>query len=165
MKTKLIIGIVLAVIGLVAIQYFFLTAWYRELEIRTSGWLMMLSVAMGIALSVWLLDYVIQNLLDGKPFNLLGLSTTARTGSKVGAYLTSVVSYPFALFLGFIVGGSLGGSVGEMITHPLGLGSSGVVVGISLGVFVVTTLTGAVAVLVGFVLGGFTEKIVKELRT
>lgn len=53
--------------------------------------------------SVWLLNYVI-NLLDGKPFNLFGLGTTARNGSKVGAYLAGIVSYPFALFVGFVVG-------------------------------------------------------------
>lgn len=165
MKRNLSIGIALLVFAaaLVIGQYYFLPESFREPGVKAFGWLIMLLVGLGIVLSVMALNYMINKLLSGKP-NLFRLSSEAPTGSKIGSYAGGLISYPFALFLGFIVGGSLGGGVGEMITHPLGLGSSGVVVGIGLGVFVVTTLVSAMAVLAGFVLGGFAEKIVKELR-
>lgn len=166
MKRNLALGIVVLVFAVVLAigQYYFMPQSFRESGVKAFGWLIMLLVGLGIVLSVMALNYVINKLLSGKP-NLFGLSSIAPTGSKIGSYAAGLLSYPFALFLGFIVGGSLGGGVGEMITHPLGLGDSGVVVGIGLGVFVVTTLISVVAVLVGFVLGGLTEKVVKELRT
>ena len=160
MKTKLAIGIGLAVLLLVAGQYFLLPGWYREQPgVQTFGWLSMLSIAMGIALSVWLLNYVIQKLLDGKPFDLFGLSATARNGSKIGSYLAGIASYPFALFVGFVMGGSLGGGWGEVL-----LGKAGVTIGIGMGVFIATTVIAMIAVLVGFVLGGVTEKLTKRLH-
>lgn len=160
MKTKLVIGIVLAAVLLLVIgQYFFLPVWYREAGIRASGWLIMLSVAVGIALSLWLLDATIKKLLAGKLVDLFGLSTAARTGSKIGAYVGGLGSYPFALFLGFVVGGSLGGGWGEVL-----LGTPGIVMGIGLGLFAVATLVSVVAALIGFVLGGFTEKLVRTLH-
>lgn len=158
MKTKLVIGIVLAVTALVIGQYFFLPGWYRELGVKPSGWLMMLSVALGIALSVWLISYIAQKLLEGKPFDLFGLSTTARKGSKVGSYVVGVLSYPFALFLGFVVGGNLGGGFGGYA------GDVGVIIGLGLGVFVITALVATIAVIVGFVLGGLTEKLKNRLH-
>ena len=160
MKTKLAIGIALAVFLLVIGQYFFLPGWYHEAGIRVSGWLIMLSVAVGIALSLWLLDSTITKLLTGKPVDLFGLSAVARTGSKIGAYLGGLGSYPFALFLGFVAGGNFGGGLGEW----LGLGDAGIVIGIGLGVFVVTVLVSVVAALAGFVLGGFTEKLARTLH-
>ncbi len=73
MKTKLAIGIALAVLLLVIGQYFFLPARYRELVgVDVFGWLVMLSVGIGLALSIWLLNYVVQKLIDGKPFDLFG---------------------------------------------------------------------------------------------
>lgn len=86
MKTKLIVGSVLAVFLLVIGQYFFLPSWYRELGVKTSGWLIMLSVAAGIALRVLLMVYVINKLLSGQPINLFGLGAKAPTGSKIGSY-------------------------------------------------------------------------------
>jgi len=160
MKTKLAIGIALAVLLLVIGQYFFLPARYRELVgVDVFGWLVMLSVGIGIALSVWLLNYVVQKLLDGKSINLFGLSSSAPTGSKIGSYLAAIVSLPFAFFLGFTAGGIMGGGAGEMIA-----GDGGVAIGIGLGVFVIMTIVSVVAALVGLILGGFTEKLVKKLH-
>lgn len=153
MKTKFIVGIALAVLLLVIGEYFFLPSWYRELAIKVSGWLIMLSVAAGVALSVLVIVYVINKLLSGQPINLFEFSSRAPTGSKIGSYIAAIVVYPFALFIGFVVGGSFGGGLGGYA------GDVGVVLGIGLGVFIVTALIGVIAALIGFVLGGFVQKL------
>lgn len=158
---KFAIWVILAAVLLLVIgQYFFLPGWYREVGTNASGWLIMLSVAVGLSLSIWLLDFIIKKLLSGKPVDLFGLSTTARTGSKIGAYLGGLSSFPFALFLGFVVGGNVGGGSGEW----LDLGDAGIIVGIGSGVFVVTVLVCLIAIFVGFVLGGLSEKLVRMLQ-
>lgn len=155
-------AILLVVAGLILVlkQYYTKAgkpiSWMAEADLI--GWSLMFSIAVGIVLSVWLIGLVIRKLLAGKP-DLLGLSTAAHTGSKIGAYLGWLASYPFALFLGFVVGGSLGGGWGEVL-----LGKAGIVLGIGLGLFVVVTLISVIATLVGFVLGGFAEKLVKAAR-
>ncbi len=161
MKTKLVVGITLAVLLLVIGQYFLLPARYRELVgVDVFGWLVMLSVGIGLALSIWLLNYVVQKLIDGKPFDLFGLSSAAPTGSKIGSYLAAIVSLPFAFFAGFTAGGIMGGGTGEMIA-----GDWGVPIGIGLGVFIIMTIVSVAAALIGFILGGFTEKLVRTVRT
>jgi hypothetical protein len=158
MKRKFIIGVTLAVLLLVVGQYFLLPTRYRELVgVNAFGWLIMLSVGVGVASSVWLLNYVILKLLDSKP-SLFGLNSSAPTGSRNGAWLVGVVSLPLGFFLGFTAGGILGGGTGEVIA-----GNAGIIIGIGLGVFAVMTIVTSAAALVGFVLGGFTEKLAKRL--
>jgi hypothetical protein len=147
-----------AVLVLVTGQYFFLPAWYRDADIRTSGWFTMLAVAAGITLSAWLLDIIIKKFLAGQPVDIFGLATTARTGSKIGAYLVTIVSYPFALFLGIVVGGNVGGGFGG------NAGNAGIIVGIGLGMFIIATLVGVVAASAGFVLGRLMEKLTWSTR-
>lgn len=127
------------------------------------GWLIMFSVGIGIALSIWLLNRLIQKLIDGKPVNLFGLSSSAPTGSKIGSYFIAILSIPFAFFFGFSAGGILGGGTGEALTHSIGLGDLGVAIGIGLGVFIVMTIIMAFAAVVGFILGGVIERLVKKL--
>lgn len=53
----------------------------------------MLSIAIGIVLSVWLLDITTRKLLAGRPVDFFGFAATAHTGSKIGANLAGFVSY------------------------------------------------------------------------
>lgn len=142
MKLLLIVSVVvLAIIG----QYFFLPESYRGAGIKLSGWLIMLSVAMAVAISIWLIDLLVKK-----------LSATAPRNSRIGSYIGAYGIYPFALFLGFIVGGNFGGAIGENV-----LGSAGTIVGIGIGVFIVTIIASSVFAVFGFLLGGLTQKFVK----
>jgi hypothetical protein len=152
----LIIFTLLLIIG----QYFFLPEWYRESEINISGWMIMVSVAVGVLGSILMLNWLIKKFLSGKPFDIFGLSASANFGSKAGAYLCVIVSYPFALFIGFVAGGSLGGGIGE---HT-GLDSAGIILGIGVGVFIITSVISIVALIIGIIIGGVTEKLVKSLH-
>jgi hypothetical protein len=145
MKIKLIVIFLTAVLLLVITQYLILPGWYRESGIKISGWLMMLSVAAAIALSLLLIRWVIQK-----------LSSVASRGSRIGSYLGGYGAYPFALFLGFIVGGNFGGAVGED-----SLGDAGTVLGIGVGVFFVTIIASSAGALLGFLLGGLAQRLIK----
>lgn len=161
MNKKITIWIIIvATLLLVLGQNFFLTLGYSEKLNNGFGWLIMLAVAIGISICIWLFDFLINKLIDGKPVDLFGLSTTARTGSKVGAYIGGYGSYPFALFLGFVGGGSVGGGLGEW----LGLGNIGIILGVGFGVFLVTSFVCLFAIVAGFILGGFTEKLARTLH-
>ncbi|MGH8654358.1 MAG: hypothetical protein ACREYE_20305 [Gammaproteobacteria bacterium] len=140
-KIKWLVILLAAVLLLGIGQYFFLPGWYRESAIKVSGWLIMLSVAAAIALSVWLMRK---------------LSSAASRGSRIGSYLGGYGIYPFALFLGFVVGGNFGGAIGDNA-----LGDAGTVVGIGVGVFVVTIVACSIGALLGFLLGGLTQRLVK----
>lgn len=105
----------------------------------------MLSVALAIVLSIWLIDLLIKK-----------LNATAPRNSRIGSYVGAYSIYPFALFLGFIVGGNFGGAIGENI-----LGDAGTIVGIGIGVFIATIIASSVFAVFGFLLGGLTQKFVK----
>lgn len=160
LKTTWSIALLLIITLLVIVQYFLLPDWYRQSEVEASGWLMMLSVAAAITFSIFIIYSVIKMLIAGKfdPFNL---STTAHKGSTIGSYLGGLGLYPFALFLGFVGGGAIGGGLGEKIFDPLGLRTTGVIIGIGLGVFLVTVVLCCVGAFVGFLLGGLAQKLVK----
>ena len=130
MNTKVLLGFVAAVVFLAIAQYVLLLDSYGDPHFDASGWLMLHAVAVGIALSVVLIAYAIRKLLSG---GLIDLGSSARRGSKIGSYLGGFGAYPFALFLGVVIGGTLGGGADE-----IGLGLPGVVVGIGFGIFVVT---------------------------
>lgn len=136
----------MTMIVLVAVtQYLFLPGWYRDSGIEVSGWMIMLSVATAIALSIRLIHWVIQK-----------LSSTAPRGGRIGSYLGGYGVYPFALFLGFVIGGNLGGGIGYNV-----LGNAGTVVGIGVGVFIVIIIACSIGALLGYLLGGFIQKLVK----
>jgi hypothetical protein len=156
MNTKISLGFVAAVVLLAIAQYVLLPDWYRDARVNLSGWLIMFSVAVGIALSLLLIGYAIRKLLSG---SLIDLGSSARRGSKIGSYLGGFGAYPFALFLGFVVGGNIGGSVGGIASDAIGAGRGGIVVGIGLGIFVVTALVCSVTAFVGFLIGGLAEKL------
>lgn len=145
MKFKRLVILLVAILLLAIAQYFFLPGWYRESGIKASGWLIMLSVAAAIALSVWLIRRVIQK-----------LTITASRGSRIGSYLGGYGVYPFALFLGFVVGGNFGGGIGDNA-----FGDAGTVVGIGVGVFIVTIFACSVGALLGYLLGGLTQRLVR----
>ncbi len=155
LKTKWFIALLLIIALLVIAQYFLLPDWYRPLKVEASGWLIMLSVAAAIAFSILIIYSVIKMLIAGKldPFNL---SVTAHKGTKVGSYIGGVGLYPFALFLGFVGGGTIGGGLGDW----LGLGNVGITIGIGLGVFLVTVALCCVGAFVGFLVGALTQKLI-----
>ena len=160
LKTTWSIALLLIITLLVIVQYFLLPDWYRHLEVEASGWLIMLSVAVAIAFSIFIIYSVIKMLIAGKldPFNL---SVTAHKGSKIGSYLGGLGLYPFAVFLGFVGGGTIGGGLGETIFHWLGLENVGIIIGIGLGLFLVTVVLCCVGAFVGFLIGGLTQKLAK----
>lgn len=143
MKTKLLAAVALAVLLVLVGQYVLLPDWYRGSGIRPSGWLMMLSIALAAVLSIVVINWEIKK-----------LNPTMQRAKQVGSYLGGYVLYPFALFVGFVVGGNFGGAIGSNA-----LGEIGTVVGIGLGVFIVTMLICSVGVLLGFALGGLAEKL------
>src|SRR5882762_4305160 len=156
MNAKILLGFVAAVVFLAIAQYVLLLDSYRDAHVDSSGWLILHSVAVGIALSVLLIGYAIRKLLSG---GLIDLGSSARRGSKIGSYLGGFGAYPFALFLGVVIGGTLGGGAGEIVSEAIGLGTAGLVVGIGLGVFVVTEVVCIGSAFLGFLVGGLTEKL------
>lgn len=145
MKFKWLIILLVAIILLAVAQYYFLPGWYRESGIKVSGWMIMLSVAAAMALSIWLIHWVIQK-----------LSSTASHGNRIGSYLGGYGVYPFALFLGFVVGGNFGGAIGDNA-----LGDAGTIAGIGVGVFIATIITCSMGALFGYLLGGLTQRLVR----
>jgi len=156
MNAKVLLGFVAAVAFLAIAQYVFLLDLYGNAPLDASGWLILHAVAVGIPLSVLLTGYAIRKLLSGEVFDL-GSST--RRGSKMGSYLGGFGAYPFALFLGLVIGVTLGGGAGEIVSEAIGLGTAGVVVGIGLGIFVVTEVVCIGTAFLGFLVGGLTEKL------
>jgi len=154
MNAKVLLGFVAAVVLLAIAQYVFLLDSYGDA--RVAGWLILHAVAVGIPLSVLLTGYAIRKLLSGE---LIDLGSSTYRGSRMGSYLGGFGAYPFALFLGFVIGGTLGGGAGEVVSEAIGLGTAGLVVGIGLGVFVVTEVVCIGSAFLGFLVGGLTEKL------
>jgi len=154
MNTKVLLGFIAAVVFLAIAQYVFLLDSYRDA--RVDDWLILHAVAVGVALSILLIGYAIRKLLSGE---LIDLGSSTRRGSRMGSYLGGFGAYPFALFLGFVIGGTLGGGAGEVVSEAIGLGTAGLVVGIGLGVFVVTEVVCIGSAFLGFLVGGLTEKL------
>lgn len=165
MKTKWTIGIIAAVVALVLIQFYLLPGSYRATKFQIGGSLVMLSVAIGIVLSVTVTRYIVAKLIEGKPIDPFGLTSAAPRGTKIGSYVVAVASSPIALFFGFVVGGTLGGGIAEYLLHWIDhSGSVSYTIGIGLGIFVVGSLILLIAALAGFILGGLTEKLVRKLH-
>src|SRR2546426_717990 len=156
MNAKVLLGFVAAVAFLAIAQYVFLLDLYGNAPLDASGWVILHAVAVGIALSVLLTGYSIRKLLSGE---LIDLGSSTRRGSKMGSYLGGFGAYPFALFLGLVIGVTLGGGAGEIVSEAIGLGTAGVVVGIGLGIFVVTEVVCIGTAFLGFLVGGLTEKL------
>ncbi len=156
MNAKVLLGFVAAVAFLAIAQYVFLLDLYGNAPLDASGWLILHAVAVGIPLSVLLTGYAIRKLLSGE---LIDLGSSTRRGSKMGSYLGGFGAYPFALFLGLVIGVTLGGGAGEIVSEAIGLGTAGVVVGIGLGIFVVTEVVCIGTAFLGFLVGGLTEKL------
>jgi len=133
-----------AILLLLAAQYLLLPTWYAERGMKLSGWLMMLSVAIGIVLSIWFVSAAIGR-----------LTREASRGGRIGAYLGGYGIYPFALFLGFLAGGQIGGGFGDQI-----FGEGGSIVGVGVGTFVVTVLTSFSGMLLGYLVGRIIHHLV-----
>ena len=145
MKLKWLIILLVAIILLAVAQYYFLPGWYRESGVKVYGWMIMLSVAAAMGLSIWLIHWVIQK-----------LSSTASHSSRIGSYLGGYGVYPFALFLGFVVGDNFGGAIGDNA-----LGDAGTVAGIGVGIFIVTIIACSMGALLGYLLGGLTQRLIR----
>ena len=128
--------------------YVFLRSWTARAEIgpprmEAASWLILCSAAVAIVGSFWLTRHIIRWLAASSPAGARG-SVTA----LVSAYIFGGVSFPFALFLGVTIGASVGGGWGDQL-----IGSSGVVVGVGLGLFIMTVVVVAPAAVAGFLLG------------
>jgi hypothetical protein len=159
MKRNFVVAIAIGVLILVSVQYFLLPQWYRVPGIRVSGWVIMVSIAAGLVFGGVLVRIAIRGLLAGRPMDLFGLGARAPRGVKIGAYAATIVAYPFAIFVGFVVGGNLGGALGATVIPPEAVG---VIVGISTGIFVVTTSLAIAAAVIGFIFGGLIAMLVSK---
>jgi hypothetical protein len=164
----LILLILLIMLAIIAGLIYSLQHYYEKAGIEPSalqkldiiGWSMILSITIGITMSVVLMRHLIMKLLSGRP-KIFNLSMKAPYGSKVGAILSGVAFFPVALFVGFIVGGNLGGGLLEML---LGESKVWIMVGIGLGIFIVIVSMDSIAVLIGFLIGGFLEMMLRKVR-
>jgi hypothetical protein len=161
MKRNLAVAIAIGVLILVLGQYFLLPQWYRAPGIKASGWVMMVSIGAGLVFGGVLVRIAIRSLLAGRPIDLFGLGVRAPRGVKIGAYAATIAAYPFSIFVGFIVGGNLGGALGATVIPSEALG---VIVGIGTGIFVVTASLAIAAAVVGFISGGLIAMFVSKER-
>ena len=168
MKRRASILILLIMLAIVAGLIYSLQHYYEKAGIEPSalqkldiiGWSMILSITIGITMSIVLMRHLIMKLLSGRP-KIFNLSMKAPYGSKVGAILSGVAFFPVALFFGFIVGGNLGGGLIEML---LGESKVWIMIGIGLGIFIVIVSMDSIAVLIGFFIGGFLEMMLRKVR-
>lgn len=106
---------------------------------------MMLWIAVAIALSMWMIQCLIEK-----------LSSVTSRGSRIGSYIGGCGVYQFALFLGFIVGGNFVGAVGDNF-----IGDTGTVLGIGIFIFYVTIVACSTGALIGFLPGGLTQRFTR----
>lgn len=156
MNVKALLGFFAAVVFLAVAQYMLLPDSFWDARAGASNWLILHLVAVGIPLSVVVIGYGIRRFLSGE---LIDLGSSARRGSTIGSYLGGFGAYPFALFLGLVIGGTLGGGAGGIVSDAIGLGSAGVVVGLGLGIFAVTAVVCFVTAFLGLLVGGLAGKL------
>ncbi len=157
-KSELVVIILVVIILLAISQYVLLPVWFRDAGVEIFGWLIMLSVGGAIALSLMVINSVVKKIIKINHFS--GVIIGSRLGAQVGAY----GSYPFALFLGFVVGGNFGGSIGGNITYWLSLGKSGIIIGIGFRIFIVTIVICTLGSFIGAYIGCFINKSFHFLR-
>lgn len=148
MKFKWIAMLLIGISLLAIAQYLLLPSWYSELGIKASGWLILLSVAAAITISIWLIHWMIKK-----------LTSATLHGNRISLYLGGYIVYPFALFLGFVVGGNFGGAIGDNA-----LGDVGAIVGIGVGIFIVIIVVCSIGALLGYLLGGLAQRLVSKNR-
>jgi hypothetical protein len=156
MKAKVIGIAAVAIMMVMLIQYFLLPAPYREQTSSASVWPVMFAIAGGLVIGLFLATAALEKLLAGRPFDFLSLASTAPRGARVGTYVFALLALPVSLVLGFVVGGNFGGGFGGQI------GDSGTVIGIGIGICIVTSLTVVTAGFLGFIVGGLAHRFVKK---
>ncbi len=92
---------------------------------------------------------------------LLNRKTSAPLTRTVGQVF-GVVSIVPALMLGTVIGGNLGGGVGESASVALGYGDTGVPIGLGIGLFAFISLTMVAFTITGMVVGGVISGICKQ---
>ena len=146
----------IAVSGLlVAGMYLVLQSWTSRTGVEpagvgASGWLAFCSAAVAIVVSIWLTHRLVQRLLTAQ----------RSTAISVTAYILTVISFPFALFLGLTIGGTLGGAWGDRLIGP-----AGAVIGLGVGMFGITMFVAGTAAVVGYLLGNLITKLLQPQRS
>ena len=98
----------------------------------------------GAFASIWLGSFIYNRaILETK-----GWSNRRLGIAKVIAGSVAVIAAPLSFFLAFVVGGNLGGGIGE----ALGIGAAGIPVGLGLGLAAVFIVTETAAIFLGLFL-------------
>ena len=84
---------------------------------------------------------------------LIKNNANSQFSKKVGKVFVMLSVVP-AIFLGTVIGGTLGGGAGESVSSQLGYGEIGVPIGLGLGLFIVISLTIIAITVTGILLGG-----------
>jgi hypothetical protein len=82
------------------------------------------------------------------------------TATSATAYLLAAISFPFALFLGVTIGGTLGGGWGDRLIGP-----AGAVIGLGVGLFSITMFVAGAAAVAGYLLGNLITKLLPSQRS
>ena len=162
MKTKSVVGVILLSIALAVLALLlFLEHWRSRAgkspwheEGDALGWLMLVSIAIAIVFSVLIITRAIGKIVRSAWLTRLGIPASTREGARIGAYIAGFGSYPIALFLGFVIGGTFGGGLAEPI-----FGRGGIVIGIGVGMLVVLTITSTIAACLGCFIGGLIQRV------
>ena len=164
-KSLKIIASGLFVLALIAVLYGTLQFWMTGARISESdaarglglvGWIMLTSIAGGIAACVLVIRRVVHWLCKRSiflPSNSRPNSNSERTLS-ISAYFLAVLASPFAIFLGVTIGGTFGGGFGDRVVSRYGAA-----IGVGIGLWAVTVAIETIAALIGAVVGGLVVRL------
>lgn len=138
--------LVLALLFVMGLQYLLLPSWYRGLGIKTEGWFVIPVVAISIILSAWVINMVLRK-----------INHRVNRHKQYGAYIGGYGIFPFAVIVGFIVGGNFGGAIGSQLLDDIG-----VVIGLGVGVLFVTSFIGVVGAMLGYCLEEFVRYLLQR---
>src|SRR5262245_41671747 len=86
---------------------------------------------------------------------LLAPGQRARRAGKLAAVVAGVVSFPFAWFVGYVVGGNFGGAYASRVGREADLL---IPIGIGTGILLVTVVVSLIIAVVAFVCGRLLER-------
>lgn len=90
---------------------------------------------------------------------LLGSDKTPAKGvAPKLALILALIAFPFAWFLGFVIGGNFGGAIASVLPE-IGISEKTLIpFGIGLGIFICATFLSIAVALIGFVIGRYFEQ-------
>ena len=114
--------------------------------------LMIVATSLGFILSLLVSAYCVKKYLPIIAIKFSKNKHEKKVVEKSGYILSAISIFP-ALFLGFVVGGNLGGSYGAIAFETIGLGKAGIPIGLAFGLILVTVTIVQVIMLIGAGIG------------